>query len=235
MHAAQQSGYQMNIIDYEGVDIMRAEKTVLTDVSLTLGEGEFCYLVGRVGSGKSSLLKTMYAEVPVAQGRKAEVMGFDLLHLKRKDIPMLRRKIGIVFQDFQLLQDRSVFENLAFVLRATGWKEKSAMEQRIEDVLIDVGMQNKSYKMPHELSGGEQQRIVIARALLNNPSLILADEPTGNLDSKVGAEVMDLLSELHREGSTIIMVTHSLRDAGYADYIINLFDGQIVETLNDKM
>ena len=211
MHAAQQSGYQMNIIDYEGVDIMRAEKTVLTDVSLTLGEGEFCYLVGRVGSGKSSLLKTMYAEVPVAQGRKAEVMGFDLLHLKRKDIPMLRRKIGIVFQDFQLLQDRSVFENLAFVLRATGWKEKSAMEQRIEDVLIDVGMQNKSYKMPHELSGGEQQRIVIARALLNNPSLILADEPTGNLDPQTGVSIVSLLQELASAGHSIVMATHNLQ------------------------
>ncbi|MDE5584784.1 MAG: ATP-binding cassette domain-containing protein, partial [Muribaculaceae bacterium] len=170
------------IIDYKGVEINRAEKQVLKDATFSMGEGEFCYLVGRVGSGKSSLLKSMYAEVPVLSGEKAEVLDFDLLGLKRKQIPFLRRNIGIVFQDFQLLQDRSVYDNLMFVLKATGWHNRTEMDQRIEDVLIDVGMKNKSYKMPHELSGGEQQRIVIARALLNNPKLILADEPTGNLD-----------------------------------------------------
>lgn len=201
----------MNIIDYSGVEIHRAEKTVLQDVSLTVGEGEFCYLVGRVGSGKSSLLKSMYADVPIFKGDKANVMGFDLLNIKNKEIPFLRRKIGIVFQDFQLLQDRSVFENLAFVLRATGWKDRREMEHRIEDVLIDVGMQNKSYKMPHELSGGEQQRIVIARSLLNNPSLILADEPTGNLDPQTGISIVSLLQELASQGHSILMATHNLQ------------------------
>ncbi len=199
------------VIDYESVEIQRAEKTVLKDVSFSMGEGEFCYLVGRVGSGKSSLLKSMYAEVPVASGAKADVLGYDLLDIKRKQIPYLRRNIGIVFQDFQLLQDRSVFENLAFVLRATGWKSKAEMEQRIEDVLIDVGMNHKSYKMPHELSGGEQQRIVIARALLNNPKLILADEPTGNLDPQTGISIVTLLHTLAEQGHSVLMATHNLQ------------------------
>ena len=201
----------MTVIDYKGVEIQRAEKTVLQDVYLTVGEGEFCYLVGRVGSGKSSLLKSMYADVAIKQGEKAEVMGFDLLTLPRKEIPFLRRKIGIVFQDFQLLQDRSVYENLEFVLKATGWKDHTEMEQRIEDVLIDVGMKNKSYKMPHELSGGEQQRIVIARALLNNPSLILADEPTGNLDPQTGISILSLLQGLASSGHSVLMATHNLQ------------------------
>lgn len=201
----------MNIIEYQGVEIQRAEKTVLQDVSLTIGEGEFCYLVGRVGSGKSSLLKSMYADVPIRHGEKAEVLGFNLLNLKKSDIPYLRRKIGIVFQDFQLLQDRSVYENLAFVLRATGWKDRGEMEHRIEDVLIDVGMQNKSYKMPHELSGGEQQRIVIARSLLNNPRLILADEPTGNLDPQTGITIVSLLRDLASNGHSVLMATHNLQ------------------------
>ncbi len=199
------------VIDYESVEIQRAEKTVLKDVSFSMGEGEFCYLVGRVGSGKSSLLKSMYAEVPVASGAKADVLGYDLLDIKRKQIPYLRRNIGIVFQDFQLLQDRSVFENLAFVLRATGWKSNAEMEQRIEDVLIDVGMNHKSYKMPHELSGGEQQRIVIARALLNNPKLILADEPTGNLDPQTGISIVTLLHTLAEQGHSVLMATHNLQ------------------------
>ena len=200
-----------NVIEYEGVEICRAEKTVLKDVTFSIGEGEFCYLVGRVGSGKSSLLKSMYADVPVQDGRKAEVLGYDLLGIKKKQIPMLRRNIGIVFQDFQLLQDRSVYENLAFVLRATGWRERAAIEQRIEDVLIDVGMNHKSYKMPHELSGGEQQRIVIARALLNNPRLILADEPTGNLDPQTGISIVSLLHSLASNGHSILMATHNLQ------------------------
>lgn len=200
-----------NIITYEKVEIERAEKTVLKDVSFSIGEGEFCYLVGRVGSGKSSLLKSMYAEVPIREGRKAEVLGFDLLDIRKKQIPYLRRKIGIVFQDFQLLQDRSVFDNLSFVLRATGWKSRAEMEQRIEDVLIDVGMSNKSYKMPHELSGGEQQRIVIARALLNRPSLILADEPTGNLDPQTGISIVSLLHNLTVQGHSVLMATHNLQ------------------------
>ena len=200
-----------SIIDYRGVEIHRAEKQVLKDVSFSMGEGEFCYLVGRVGSGKSSLLKSMYAEVPVYSGEKAEVLDYDMLGLKRKQIPYLRRNIGIVFQDFQLLQDRSVYDNLSFVLRATGWRNRSEMDQRIEDVLIDVGMQNKSYKMPHELSGGEQQRIVIARALLNNPKLILADEPTGNLDPQTGITIVTLLHNLVQNGHSVLMATHNLQ------------------------
>lgn len=200
-----------DIIEYRGVEIHRAEKQVLKDVSFTIGEGEFCYLVGRVGSGKSSLLKSMYAEVPVYSGEKAEVLDYDMLDLKKKEIPYLRRNIGIVFQDFQLLQDRSVYENLSFVLKATGWRNRTDMDQRIEDVLIDVGMQNKSYKMPHELSGGEQQRIVIARALLNNPKLILADEPTGNLDPQTGITIVSLLHNLAQNGHSVLMATHNLQ------------------------
>ncbi len=200
-----------NVIDYKKVEIHRAEKQVLKDVSFSIEEGEFCYLVGRVGSGKSSLLKSMYAEVPVYSGEKAEVLDYDMLTIKKKQVPFLRRNIGIVFQDFQLLQDRSVFDNLSFVLRATGWRNKADMEQRIEDVLIDVGMQNKSYKMPHELSGGEQQRIVIARALLNNPKLILADEPTGNLDPQTGITIVTLLHNLAQSGHSVLMATHNLQ------------------------
>lgn len=200
-----------DIIEYRGVEIHRAEKQVLKDVSFSIGDGEFCYLVGRVGSGKSSLLKSMYAEVPVYSGEKAEVLDYDMLDLKKKEIPYLRRNIGIVFQDFQLLQDRSVYENLSFVLKATGWRNRTDMDQRIEDVLIDVGMQNKSYKMPHELSGGEQQRIVIARALLNNPKLILADEPTGNLDPQTGITIVSLLHNLAQNGHSVLMATHNLQ------------------------
>lgn len=183
----------------------------MKEVSFSVGEGEFCYLVGKVGSGKSSLLKTMYADVDIEHGEKAEVLGFDLLHLRRKQIPYLRRHIGIVFQDFQLLQDRSAKANLRFVLEATGWKSKSEIEDRIEEVLKAVGMENKSYKMPHELSGGEQQRIVIARALLNKPKLILADEPTGNLDPQTGYQIVSLLHKLADEGRTIIMATHNMQ------------------------
>lgn len=189
-----------SIIDYRKVEIERADRLVMKEVSFSVGEGEFCYLVGKVGSGKSSLLKTMYADVDIEHGEKAEVLGFDLLHLRRKQIPYLRRHIGIVFQDFQLLQDRSAKANLRFVLEATGWKSKSEIEDRIEEVLKAVGMENKSYKMPHELSGGEQQRIVIARALLNKPKLILADEPTGNLDPRTGYQIVSLLHKLADEG-----------------------------------
>ncbi len=199
------------IIDYEKVEIERADRLVMKDVTFSVEEGEFCYLVGRVGSGKSSLLKTMYADVDIDHGKKAEVLGYDLLNLKRSQIPYLRRHVGIVFQDFQLLQDRSAKANLRFVLEATGWKSKSDIEDRIEDVLKAVGMENKSYKMPHELSGGEQQRIVIARALLNKPKLILADEPTGNLDPQTGYQIVSLLHKLADEGRTILMATHNMQ------------------------
>lgn len=199
------------IIDYRNVEVDRAERMVLHDVTFQISEGEFCYLVGRVGSGKSSLMKTMYAEVPVPSGEKADVLGFDLLNLKKKQIPFLRRRMGIVFQDFQLLQDRSAMANLRFVLEATGWRSRSEMDDRIEEVLKAVGMDNKGYKMPHELSGGEQQRIVIARALLNKPKLILADEPTGNLDPQTGYQIVNLLQRLASDGTSVLMATHNMQ------------------------
>lgn len=197
-------------IEYRKVEIHRAELKVLEDVSFSLQQGEFCYLVGKVGSGKSSLMKSMYCEVPIESG-EASVMGYDLCNIRKKEIPMLRRKLGIVFQDFQLLQGLSVMDNLRFVLRATGWRNKAEMIERIEEVLENVGMSNKSYKMPHELSGGEQQRIAIARALLNHPPLILADEPTGNLDPSTGQNIVLLLHQIAAMGHTILMATHNLR------------------------
>lgn len=201
----------MSLVKYKDVTITRQNKTVLKDVDFTLEASTFYYLVGKVGSGKSSLMKSMYADVPLAKGAMAEVMEFDLLHIRMKDIPFLRRKIGIVFQDFQLLTDRSVYSNLEFVLKATGWHDKALMKKRIGEVLAEVGMANKSYKMPHELSGGEQQRIVIARALLNRPQLILADEPTGNLDPHTGFQILNLLHGLKDSGHTVLMATHNLQ------------------------
>lgn len=217
-----------NILEYKDVDIDRSDKRVLEEVSLSLSEGEFYYLTGRVGSGKSSLLKTMYADVPIKKGREAKIMGYDLLNLKKREIPYLRRKIGIVFQDFQLLQDRSVHSNLEFVLHATGWKNKTEIEDRINEVLSLVGMSNKSYKMPHELSGGEQQRIVIARSLLNNPKLILADEPTGNLDPHTGYQIVTLLHGLVGDGHSVLMATHNLQ-------ILEDFPGKVIRCENKKL
>lgn len=198
------------IIEYRHVEVFRKELLVLKNVDFSLEEGQFVYLIGRVGSGKSSLMKTMYAEIPIEAG-EARIFDYDLMRIKRKDIPMLRRQIGIVFQDFQLLSDRSVYDNLLFVLKATGWKNKADIDERIAQVLKEVGMSNKSYKMPHELSGGEQQRIAIARALLNRPKLILADEPTGNLDNETGCQIMNLLHTISREGTAIIMATHNIQ------------------------
>lgn len=226
------TGKMSTVIDYVKVNIERAEKSVLKNVSLKVEGGEFCYLVGRVGSGKSSLMKTMYADVPILSGDKAEVLGTDVLRLRRNKIPYLRRKIGIVFQDFQLLQDRSVSANLRFVLQATGWKSRSEIEARIEDVLKDVGMSNKSYKMPHELSGGEQQRIVIARALLNSPELILADEPTGNLDPQTGYQIVSLLHDLARAGHAVVMATHNLQLCeDFPARVVRCADKQLYEGL----
>ena len=199
------------LVDYKNVTVERAARVVLKNISFQVNEGEFCYLTGRVGSGKSSLLKTMYAEVEIPEGDRAEVLGYDILKLKQKQIPFLRRAMGIVFQDFQLLQDRSAAANLRFVLRATGWNNKSEIEDRIAEVMKAVGMENKAYKMPHELSGGEQQRVVIARALLNSPKLILADEPTGNLDPKTGYQILELLHKLSAQGTGVIMATHNLQ------------------------
>ena len=196
------------IIKYSGVEILRQELVVLKQVDFTARAGEMVYLMGKVGSGKSSLLKSMYAEVPVEQG-SASVLGYDLNKIRRREIPYLRRKIGIVFQDFQLLTDRTVSENLEFVLRATGWKDRTDIDDRMGEVLDRVGMGKKAYKMPHELSGGEQQRIVIARALLNDPCLLLADEPTGNLDPETGEQIVSYLHEIARQGTTVIMATHN--------------------------
>lgn len=198
----------MSIVKYENVEILRKEHVVLKSVNLTIEPGQFTYIIGKVGSGKSSLLKSMYAEIPIESG-EAKVLEYDLTTLKRKQIPMLRREIGIVFQDFQLLTDRTVYDNLMFVLQATGWKDKTEMDDRIEEVLKEVGMLTKSYKMPHELSGGEQQRIVIARALLNKPKLILADEPTGNLDPATGEQIVRYLHDIAKEGTSVIMATHN--------------------------
>ena len=196
------------LISYKGVEICQDEQIVLRDVNLEISSGEMTYLLGRVGTGKSTFMKTLYAELEL-EGLQAEVLGYNLLKMKRKHIPYLRRKVGVVFQDFQLLTDRSVEENLMFVLKATGWKDKQAMKNNIHDVLRQVGMENKTYKMPHQLSGGEQQRVVIARALLNSPGLILADEPTGNLDPETGKGIMELLYSISQAGMTVIMSTHN--------------------------
>ena len=198
------------LIRYTDVEIHQQELCVLNDVNLELHKGEFVYLVGKVGSGKTSLLKTFYGELNIASG-EAEVLGYDMLHIKRKHIPQLRRKLGIVFQDFQLLTDRTVYDNLEFVLRATGWKSKGEIKDKIEEVLNLVGMSNKGYKLPNELSGGEQQRIVIARAVLNSPEIILADEPTGNLDSETGHAIAELLHGISEAGALVVMTTHNLQ------------------------
>ena len=197
------------VLKYEDVRISQQEVDVLEEVNLELADGEFVYLVGKVGAGKSTFQKTIYGEVPIADGR-AKVLDFDLSRLKQREIPRLRRKLGIVFQDFRLLTDRSAHDNLEFVLRATGWKGKREMEHRIDEVLTLVGMQHKGYKLPNELSGGEQQRVVIARAVLNHPQIILADEPTGNLDAETGMQIAALLHRICEEqGTLVIMSTHN--------------------------
>lgn len=198
----------MAIIEYNNVEILRKEHVVLKNVSFSIDNGEFVYLIGKVGSGKSSLMKSIYAEVPVASGA-ARVFDYDMTDLRRRDIPYLRRRIGIVFQDFQLLTDRTVYANLDFVLQATGWTDRALRDERIDSVLARVGMANKSYKMPHELSGGEQQRVVIARALLNDPEVILADEPTGNLDPDTGMQIVGHLHDIAAKGTTVVMATHN--------------------------
>ena len=198
------------MIDYRKVTVSQQELCILDEIDFHLDAGEFVYLIGKVGSGKSSLLKTFYAELGIQSG-DATVLGYDMRKLKRKHIPALRRKLGIVFQDFQLLIDRTVTENLDFVLRATGWKDKQARKNRIEEVLEMVGMSTKGYKMPHQLSGGEQQRIVIARAILNDPKIILADEPTGNLDAETGRHIVELLRDISSRGTAVVMTTHNLQ------------------------
>lgn len=210
-----------HLIKYTDVDILRQDIRVLKRVNLAVDPGEFIYITGKVGSGKSSLLKTMYAEVPVAAGT-AEVMGYDLGNIKTAEIPFLRRQVGIVFQDFRLLNDRNIYENLKFVLDATGWKDKNSMKERIETTLRQMGMLNKGYKMPYELSGGEQQRVVIARAMLNDPQLLIADEPTGNLDPITAAQIMKRLQEIQQQGTTVIVATHNLG-------LIDQFPGRVLK------
>jgi len=195
------------VLHLENAAIYQRENLVLSRVNLTINKGDFYYLIGKTGSGKSSLMKTLYGDLKLQEG-VGSIVDFDLKNLKEKDIPFLRRKIGIVFQDFKLLSDRTVFGNLEFVLKATGWKNKAEIKVKINEVLEKVGMQSQHYKNTFELSGGEQQRIAIARALLNDPELILADEPTGNLDPKTSLEVMELLNEIHKSGKTILMATH---------------------------
>jgi len=196
------------IIELTNCSIWQQNHLVLSGVNLTVGKGEFLYLVGRVGSGKSSLIKTLNAQLPLKEGTGL-VAGYDLSKIKNKDVPFLRRKIGIVFQDFQLLTDRTVNENLEFVLKATGWKNKSEMDKRIGEVLEKVGLGLKGYKMPHQLSGGEQQRVVIGRALLNDPEIILADEPTGNLDPETSEGILKLLTDISKTGRAVIVATHN--------------------------
>ena len=216
------------LLKYSDVRISQQEVDVLEEVNLELSGGEFVYLIGKVGSGKSTFLKTIYGEVPVADG-SAEVLGFNLRRLKQREIPKLRRKLGIVFQDFRLLIDRSAHDNLEFVLRATGWRNKREIEQRINEVLTLVGMQHKGYKLPNELSGGEQQRVVIARAVLNHPQIILADEPTGNLDVETGFQIADLLHRICREqGTLVIMSTHNMQ-------LLQEYPGKVLRVENHHM
>ncbi len=200
------------LINYQKVSIYQADKCVLKEINFHVDEGEFTYLIGKVGSGKSSLLKTLYCELDLVEGEteKAEILGRDLKTIKRKEIPALRKELGIIFQDFQLLHDRTVRKNFEFVLKATGWKDKKARNKRIEEVLNEVGMIEKIDKLPHELSGGEQQRIAIARALLNNPKIIIADEPTGNLDPETASNIVNLLKEITQQGTAVVMTTHNI-------------------------
>lgn len=215
------------IIHLDKVSIFQKHNLVLTNVSLDIDKGEFVYLLGKTGSGKSSLLKTLYAELNLVQG-EATVAGFDLSTIKRKEIPFLRRKLGIIFQDFQLLTDRNINDNLLFVLKATGWKKQQEIQKRIQEVLDKVHLSTKGFKMPHELSGGEQQRISIARALLNDPELILADEPTGNLDPGTSEEIMNVLLEISQSGRAVLIATHDIM-------MFNKFPSRTIKCENGKI
>ena len=224
------------LIEYKNVNIYQQDTMVLSNVDFHVDEGEFIYIIGKVGSGKSSLLKTTYCELDLYQDEadKAEILGRNLLKLRRKDIPSLRKEMGIIFQDFQLLHDRTVYQNLLFVLKATGWKDKEKIKTRISEVLADVGMQDKAGSMPHELSGGEQQRISIARALLNQPKVIIADEPTGTLDPETASSILQLLKDITATGTAIVMTTHNIpridQDPGI---VYKCQDGKITDITKD--
>ncbi len=200
------------LIDYQDVKIYQQDKLILAPVNFHVEEGEFVYIIGKVGSGKSSLLKSLYCELDIYQedAEKAEVLDRDLCAIKRKEIPALRKEMGIIFQDFKLLTDRNIHKNLQFVLKATGWKNKADINQRIDEVLENVKLKEKKYNMPHELSGGEQQRIAIARALLNHPKIIIADEPTGNLDPETANNIVKLLKDITAKGTAVVMSTHNI-------------------------
>lgn len=216
-----------SIISLQDVDIFQQDQLILSRVSLDIKPGEFVYLIGKVGSGKSSLIKVLNAELDLFNG-EARVAGFNLRKLKRSEIPFLRRKLGVIFQDFRLLTDRNVHDNLSFVLKATGWKIDKAIENRINEVMERVGMKSKLKRMPHELSGGEQQRIVIARAILNDPDIILADEPTGNLDPETSDELMRIFKEINQQGKTILVATHDY-------HILNRYPGRTLVCAENKL
>lgn len=216
------------MIRYQGVTIEREMQTLFSNIDFEVREGEFVYLIGKVGAGKSSLLKTLYAELPISSGR-AEIFEYDLTNLKKRDIPYLRRQLGIIFQDFQLLTDRTVFQNLDFVLKATGWKNEDDRKIRINEVLELVNLETKAYRMPNTLSGGEQQRVVIARALLNKPKVILADEPTGNLDPETGHNIVSLLYDISKSQNTaVVMSTHNMN-------FMEEFPGRVLKVENEKL
>jgi len=215
------------LVEYKDVTLAYDGRVILSEVNFSIEKGGFCYLVGRTGGGKSSLLKTVYADNTITSGT-AQVSGFDIVNLTQNQVPALRRKLGIIFQDFQLLFDRSVFENLSFVLRSTGWKDIAKIKHRVQEVLLRVGLPNASNRMPHQLSGGEQQRVAIARALLNEPSLLIADEPTGNLDPEVSHEIMKIFQAVNNSGTAILMATHN-------HLLIKEFPGRVLQCANQTL
>lgn len=222
------------LIEYKKVRIFQEDVCVLNDVDFHVEEGEFIYIIGKVGSGKSSLLKTTYCELDIESGEQAMVLDRDIMNIRRREIPALRKEMGIIFQDFQLLHDRTVAKNLRFVLKATGWKNKKEIEERIDEVLEMVGMSEKKDKMPHELSGGEQQRIAIARAILNKPRIIIADEPTGNLDPETATYIVSLLKQISQTGTAIVMTTHNIPMLDkFPGIVYRCKDGAIYDVTND--
>ncbi len=222
------------VLQLKDVSIYQGDSLVLSNVNVEINKGDFVYLIGKTGSGKSSFMKTLYGDLALTEG-EGHIVEYNLKTLKENDIPFLRRKLGVVFQDFKLLTDRTINENLLFVLKATGWKDKNDMNKRVEEVLAKVDMKTKGFKYPHELSGGEQQRIAIARALLNNPELILADEPTGNLDPQTSIEVMEVLQEINKNGNTILMATHDYALLlKYPSKTLKCDDNQVYEVVQRK-